>query len=550
MFHGVRRAAALAALLLSLAPPALAQSAADRADPSVVREEMRNERSAPNEARDGVRIEQRTSGTSASVQPVVIGAVRVDGAVILHPSDFAPAIEPYLGRQLSGSDLRRLATDIANVARRAGYGLATAWIPPQTVSGGTLKVSIDEGRIDAVEAEGSGKANVERLLVRLVGSRPVRTADLERQLLLAGDVAGVSVDRARIEKKGGRNVLRVRTALVSSSGRASIDNWGSSAIGPVRARIDADFNSALLRGDRISVSGVVTPLNPSEFQFLRAAYTVPVGKAGTEVSIAGYLGHSRPGAALAAEHLEGTSLDVEATLSHPIQRSRAASLWANFQLGLRDSQLDRDGLRVREDRLTTISAGLSGIARHGEGWLRARLNLVQGIDAFGATGAGDPLASRPDGSGSFTKIAFAAHHGGQITDDFSYAVGMEGQLASRPLLASEEMGLGGRSFLRGYDYRELSGDEGAAAFAELRFNLKSLPRAVRRAQVYAYGDAGTVSNLRGGIGGGSLASAGGGVRVWLRNRLEAGVELGIPLKDSPFSTGKDPRFSFTFGYAF
>ncbi|HEY5721961.1 MAG TPA: ShlB/FhaC/HecB family hemolysin secretion/activation protein [Allosphingosinicella sp.] len=550
MFHGVRRAFALAALLLSLAPPALAQPSADRADPSVVREEMRDERAAPVEAREGVRIDERRTGTAPTFQPVVIGAVHVDGAVVLRPSDFAPAIEPYLGKQLTGADLRRLATDIANVARRAGYGLATAWIPPQTVANGILKVSIDEGRIDAVEAEGSGKANVERLLAKLVGSRPVRTAELERQLLLAGDVAGVSVDRARIEKKGGRNVLRVRTALVSTSGRASIDNWGSGAIGPVRARIDADFNSALMKGDRISVSGVVTPLNPSEFQFLRAAYTIAVGRAGTEVSIAGYVGHSKPGAGLAAEHLEGTSLDVEATVSHPIRRSRASSLWANLQIGLRDSELERGNLLVREDRLTTMSAGLSGIARHGEGWFRARLNLVQGVGAFGATEPGDPLASRADGSGAFTKIAFAAHHGGQITDTISYALGMEGQLASRPLLASEEMGLGGRSFLRGYDYRELSGDQGAAAFAELRFNLGSLPKAIRRAQVYAYGDAGSVSNLRGGFGGGSLASAGGGVRLWLRNRLEAGLELGIPLKDSPFSTGKDPRVSFTFGYAF
>jgi len=480
----------------------------------------------------------------------VIGAVRVDGATILQPSAFASAIEPYLGRQLSGADLRQLATDVANVARRAGYGLATAWIPPQTVRNGTLKVAIDEGRIDAVEADGSGKANVERLLSRLASGRPVRTADLERQLLLAGDVAGVSVDRARIEKRGGRNILRVRTNQVASSGRASIDNLGSSAIGPVRARLDAYFNSALLRGDRIALSGVVTPLNPSEFQFLRAAYTVPVGRAGTEVSVAGYIGHSKPGAALANKNLEGTSLDVEANVSHPLQRRRAASLWANLQLGLRDSMLDRADVRVREDRLATIGAGLSGVARHGEGWVRARLNLVQGVDAFGATEAGDPLASRADGSGTFTKIAFAAHHGGRISERITYAIGMEGQLASRPLLASEEMGLGGRSFLRGYDYREVSGDRGAAAFAELRYNLKALPKAIRSAQVYVYGDAGKVGNLRGGPGGGSLASAGGGIRVWLRNKLEAGLELGIPLKDSPFSADNDPRVSFHFGYAF
>ena len=53
----------------------------------------------------------------------------------------------------SPSDMRALASDVANVARGAGYGLATAWIPPQRVSNGVLRVVIDEGRIDAIEAE-------------------------------------------------------------------------------------------------------------------------------------------------------------------------------------------------------------------------------------------------------------------------------------------------------------------------------------------------------------------------------------------------------------
>jgi hemolysin activation/secretion protein len=112
------------------------------------------------------------------------------------------------------------------------------------------------------------------------------------------------------------------------------------------------------------------------------------------------------------------------------------------------------------------------------------------------------------------------------------------------------MGLGGRSFLRGYDYREVSGDRGAAASAELRFDLRSLPKSVRRAQLYAYGDAGKVGNLRGGLGGGSLASVGGGARIALRNGLDASLELGVPLKQGPFSPDRDPRLSFTVGYAF
>jgi hemolysin activation/secretion protein len=552
MFHGVMRVTALALSLLILAPCAAhaAQSPADRADPSVAREQLNQERVTPANARQAPRIEQSAPGSLAAFAPFVVGAVRVEGATMLRPSVFAPAIEPYLGRELGPAELRALATDIANVARRLGYGLASAQIPAQKVVNATLVVTLDEGRIDAVEADGNARANVEHLLRRLVDGRPIRTADLERQLLLAGDVAGVSVDRVRLERRDGRNILLVRTRREALQGRVLVDNWGTGAIGPLRAQFSLDVNGPATGNDRLSIGAVVTPLQPSEFQFVRAAYSAPIGTSGTELALSAYLGHSRPGGALAGQRLEGTSFDLEATASYPLLRSRTASLWANVQLGLHDSDLDRAGATERSDRIATLSAGLNAVGRLGEGWLRSHLRLEQGVDAFGATRRGDPLASRGDGDAVFTKLAFSAQYATPLSARFSLALAMEGQLASRALLATEEMGLGGRSFLRGYDYREMSGDRGVAASAELRFDLGQVADAVRRIQLYAYGDAGKVGNAGTGTGGGSLASAGGGVRIWLRNRLEAGAELGVPLGHSPFHADPKPRFSFTVGYAF
>gem|GEM_PF-3809983 len=410
MFNGVMRVTALALSLMILAPSAAhaAQSPVDRADPSVAREQLNQERPAPVNSRQTPRIEQSASGPLAAFTPFVVGAVRVQGATILRPSAFAPAIEPYLGRELGPAELRALATDIANVARRSGFGLASAQIPAQKVVNATLVVAIDEGRIDQIEADGNAKANVEHLLRRLVDGRPIRTADLERQLLLAGDVAGVSVDRVRLERRDGRNVLLVRTRREALNGRVLVDNWGSGPIGPVRAQFSLDVNGPVTGNDRLSIGAVVTPVQPREFQFVRAAYSAPVGTSGTEVAIAAYLGHSRPGAALAGQRLEGTSFDLEATASHPLLRSRAASLWANVQLGLHDSDLDRAGVEERSDRIATVSAGLNAVSRVGEGWLRGQIRVEQGVDAFGATRRGDPLASRSDGDAVFTKLAFSA----------------------------------------------------------------------------------------------------------------------------------------------
>jgi hemolysin activation/secretion protein len=539
-------------LLLAVPTAAASQTQVDQADPFVVEDQLGADERQPQSRPDtALPAAPARRGAEPPAEIVVAGAIRIDGATELPPAAFAAAIEPYLGRPLGPEDLRALTRDVAAVARAAGFGLATAWIPGQSLVAGVLRVVVDEGRIDAVEVEGSGREAVERRLASLATGRPLRTAELERQLLLAGDLAGISVGRPRIVRRNGRNILKVRAGLDRVQGRAMIDNSGSATIGPVRARLGVDINSLVVPGDRLSVGGVVTPIQPREFQLAQASYTIPIGRDGTEASVRGYVGHSNAGASLRDQDVVGVSAEAEASVSHPILRSRAASLWASAAMTVRDSRLDRGGARVRDDRIVTASATLFGNARLGGGRVRVRLSYVQGFDWLSATARGDPLASRPDGGGPFSKVEFWVQYEQPLGRGFSIDVRGQGQIASRPLLASEEFGLGGRQFLRGFDYWELSGDEGAAGAAEIRYDIANgLPRPLRRLQLYAYADAGRVTNLRGGFGGGSLASAGGGVRAWLVDGFEAGLELGLPLTDGLFDDDPDPRFSFTLGSRF
>jgi hemolysin activation/secretion protein len=194
---------------------------------------------------------------------------------------------------------------------------------------------------------------------------------------------------------------------------------------------------------------------------------------------------------------------------------------------------------------------LSGNARFGGGRVRVRLSYIQGLGILGMTARGDPLASRSDGGGPFSKLEFWTSYERPLGGGFGIELRGAGQLASRPLLASEELGLGGRQFLRGFDYWEMSGDEGGAISAELRYDMRrGLPGPLTRLQLYLYADAGRVINLEGGLGGGTLASAGGGVRAWLKDGFQAGLELGVPLTEGAFDEEPDPRVSLTLGSRF
>jgi hemolysin activation/secretion protein len=539
-----------AALCLAPATAQATQTPVDQSDPAVVEDQLRQDDRTQPKRKAPVVIGRPQAARTDVREPVVVGAIRVSGATALPHSAFARAIEPYAGRTLAPAELQALASDVADVARAAGFGLATAWIPEQRIVNGVLTVTLDEGRVDAIEIDGNA-AIARSALAPLADGRPIRTAELERRLLTAGDIAGVRIGKVRLDRRGGRSILIVQAAHDPVQARGYLDNWGSSTVGPVRARLTVDFNGLLAGDDQLTVGGVITPGQPEEFGLVRAAYSKPIGWAGTEIGVGGYFARSQPGGSLSGRDIEGRSYEVEASVRHPIVRARSGSVWASADLRLRDARQTVNDLLARDDRLTILGGNVFAVQQVPDGRVRTRIGLSRGLALFGATEQGDPLASRRDASGVFSKVEVWAEYEQALGRGFSLLLQAEGQLADGPLLSSEEMGLGGRSFGRAWDYREYSGDRGAAGSIELRLDIESLPRPFSVLQLYGYADAGKVTNYRGGFGGGSLASAGGGVRLWMLQGLEAGIELGVPLtNDSDPTDGDDPRLSFSLGGRF
>jgi hemolysin activation/secretion protein len=155
-----RNAMILTGLLAAVPATAQDRQQPDRSDPAIIERELERDET-PRRPRQQPRLDVRTptpATAAAQGQGVVVGAIRVSGASRVPTAAFAPAIEPFLGRPLVQRDLVALATAVATVARRAGYGLATAWVPAQDMADGVLVVEIEEGRIDAIRVTGPAPA--------------------------------------------------------------------------------------------------------------------------------------------------------------------------------------------------------------------------------------------------------------------------------------------------------------------------------------------------------------------------------------------------------
>lgn len=480
---------------------------------------------------------------------VQIGAVQIGGLEGLSPADFADISESYVGRSVDAAALQALARAIADRARSRGYVFASAAIPAQQLRMGIVQVVVDEGGVDEVRIAGSDNARLRRVLGKLTGGK-LRKALLERQLLLAGDIPGIVITGTRFVREGENGVLIVEARDDRARGSLTIDNWGPAAFGPLRARLETELDGLLTSGDQFVTYTTATVAQPRELTYLSLRYTTHLTDTGVQLSLTGGAGRSFEEDAATAFEARGRSRTAGLGLTAPVLRSSDASLWlsaeGNYQQVIQDFDL---GPRQRDDIVTASLSGWGSI-KLAAGRLAGGVSITRGLGILGATRDGDPAASRPDASGGFTKGNAWLNWQGKIAGPVSMRLAANGQVASRPLLAAQEIGLGGPFFGRGYDFSERFGDQGVMGLAELRGNFDGPKGVLDWAQLYGFIDGGYVDNLRGGFGGGSLVSGGGGIRAG-RGRAEFGLEVAAPINADRFESGdRSPKLNVVVSYGF
>lgn len=471
---------------------------------------------------------------SSAEQGVFVGSIVVTSDGELTTQNFASIVEQNIGQELAQESLSQITQQIADAARDKGYVFATTRIPEQAVRLGVLQVELQEGRIDDVRINGSDNKALREILEPLKGTIAVKQ-DVERTLLLAGDLPKIRVQRTRFLTENGRNILEVTVSERKNRLRVSADNYGTRSLGPARARLSFDYSGLLTGSDAGSVSVRSNPTDPGEFVFVNANYSVGVGNNGTRAGVSASAGRTDAGD-FGNGNAEGDSRFVQIFASHPLRRSVNGSLWLNGSIAyLTIEQDDALGL-LQQDNQVTFSLGLASNNKLLAGRLRIGATLSQGLDIFDATREGSFLSSRFDGDGVFTKGYFYANWSGKVSGDLGLYLGVEGQIANRPLLAAQEFSIGGAYSVRGFDFSDASGDNGFSALAELNYSFRNPAKWIDRLTPYIFLDGGYADNLRDGFGDGTLISTGLGLRGNI-GKFNFEVEGAVPLNTERFESG-------------
>ncbi len=478
-----------------------------------------------------------------------IGAIGVVGADALDVEVFSPVVETFIGQEATEEDLASLTQQIADIAREEGYIFASAYIPEQSVQMGVLEIKLIEGMVDAVRIIGSDNQHLLKLLSSLEG-KVAHRPEIERRLLLAGDIPDIRVRSTKFLQEDGRNILQVTVRERGDRARIQADNYGSESFGPIRARLSADLKAAINDSDALGVAIRTNPIDPKEILSVSGYYESAIGTDGLKAGIAGSVGDTAPGGNAGGSDISGESRYLALYASYPVVRATSGSLWIETEAAYLSINRDDMNALIREDTEVTVSLGLRGEFPFAGGRVRAGAAIVQGFDIFGATRLGNPLASRRDGDGVFTKGEYWADFRTGLTKDLSIYLAARGQIANRPLLAAQELSIGGAYRVRGYDFSELSGDEGFYGLAELRYTIKSRPSWLKRLQIYGFADMGYVSDIASDSSEGTLISAGPGVRGRV-GPLDFELETALPInRDRENSDDKSPHVNVRVGMDF
>ena len=502
-----------------------------------------NEMVVPLVAPDTVPRQSENAGS------ITIGAVSVNSGDQISGDFLASSYEKFIGQTASQDMLRELASAISDAARNRGYIFASAQIPPQSVKIGVVEVMLDPGAIDEVRIIGSKNRRLRKILDQLE-CKAALSHIVERQLLLAGDLPGIRLVNSKYNREDGRGILVVTVREDKAEGRLALDNYGPKSLGPVRARLNLDLTGLLSDSDVLTSNVISSVLEPEELTYVNARYAVTLGDGATVVGVSGAAGRTHSGGDLSDLNLKGRNRYASIFASHALKRSNRANLWLNAELSYLDVMQSRDGILFQNEQIATAELNFSGNYDVGIGRIYGGVGVTQGLGVLGANQSGDPMNSRDNGSGEFTKANFWINSILKMGDGFGMRLAGNAQISSRPLLSPNEISIGGAYFGKGYDFSERFGDEGILGLAEVRKEFKNVNNWLDWFQLYAFVDGGEVSNIGSGFGDGSLVSAGGGLRSQIGN-LDIGIEAAAPVTDDRFeSNDRSPTINVQLGLRF
>jgi hemolysin activation/secretion protein len=454
-----------------------------------------------------------------------IDRIELEPYRLLNKKTVEAAIAPYLHRCDSVADLLNLVRRLNNLYIEGSYITSMAYLKPQDISTGTLRISIIEGKIGRVEGVGVNP----KLVFSPIEGKALSLRDIESRLALLNGMRSLRATMKLLPgKEEGETDLRLIGERIGAPwhGSFGFNNFGYRPTGRLQFSGSLGFDNLLGFNDVLDLHLNTTDRTRNSLN-RGFTYRFPVGKNLLSFSYTLYRYRQKVRGLITDYISEGRNkewqLQIERELYHTLRSKGTLSFGLSHARN--DNFLAGIHLSTSSSRLTVATLGYSQKFR-GDMWNGyLTLSYHQGISLFKTYA---PAGTKKN----FSKLMVDAGYSGSFarqSDGFylGAALTFHGQWAQMKIPGTELLSIGGPYSVRGFqEAGQLSGNTGGYLRSELSLN-QPIPHGYF--SPYLGLDLGHVIPNRRSVGG-TIVGFSAGVRLSLGS-LRLDLYGALPLRD-------------------
>ncbi|MDB5852313.1 MAG: hemin-binding protein [Herminiimonas sp.] len=504
-----------------------------------------------------------SSPAAFSEEHFSISRFEIVGNSLLSQQDIDAAVMPLTGSNRVFGDIQKALEALEVAYRRKGFSAVRVHVPEQELSQGSVRIEVMESRLANIVVSGNqhfDEANIRASLLPLETGKSPALGRLSEAIQLANDnpAKQVEVTLVNSSEEGKLDAKVQVTDSAPFHASATLDNSGTRASGRFRTGIALQHANLFGRDQVGTIAYTTSPDSPADVHvdLWSIGYRIPLYSFGDSIDfVYGTSSVNTPGSSPTL----GGSLGIIGKGSvaglrwnHFLPRdgNYASKLIYSLDRKYINSRCSFNGVEVRVDvptpdisacvPYTVMPIGLSYFGRRDSPGqvldfnIGVQRNLATGSEYTNVTGRADRYSYLTPGNRD-TSDGFMTLRGGAslfkaTANDWQLHFAGSFQVASDPLVSSEQFGLVGANAVRGFSERAVAADGGAILSGELYTPdlVKKMPGR-GNLRLLAFYDVGRGYNR--GIGNGaipshvSVASAGVGARYSLGKNMDIRADV-------------------------
>lgn len=484
----------------------------------------------------------------------ILNSIAIENNTVYKTPVLMRLIDEHIGKEVTIEDLIMMANQITEYYQNNGYLSTVAYLPPQKVQDGNIRIVVLEGRYGKINIEGN----------KWTRSRFLKKQFLEDNKIKEGEILNVKDIKTVLKDLNSQNYIKAGISMYDAEAGEEFsditlevkdrfpidfdfrwDNQGRELTGLQRAVFYAGMYNLTGFGDQLLSTTTLSARAWGE----SLMYTVPIAKNETKLTLGWSYSASNLGGEFKEFGIKGKSTNYFVNLSRRLIKKDTYKLYGDIALDIRDSTTTSnvEGL-YSQYKTRAVRANLTNVKDDMYGKWMFNVGASAGVPLLGAT---NTTNDRDVAGNNFVKLNANLARLQLLPWNSLGIFQLAGQASTRALFPSEKMYLGGIASVRGYEEGFVLADNAFTGSIEVRTpvpflgrilpeKLKFIDDSIRLAAFY---DFGWFCNTASEDPASYLMSLGFGTVVKLSKYVSGNFYVGIPV-GKKIEGASNARFHF------